>query len=77
MVSIVVTAEWDAEAGVWWAHSDDLPLTTEAPSFDALVERVVAIAPEIAELNHVGQPGETVSIDVVARRSAAVILPAA
>ena len=77
MVSVVVTAEWDAEAGVWWAHSDELPLTTEAPSFDALVERVVAIAPEIAELNHVGKPGEALSIEVVARRSAEVILPAA
>jgi predicted RNase H-like HicB family nuclease len=44
----VVTAEWDDEAGVWVATSDDIPgLVTEAVTLDALLERVEAVAPEL------------------------------
>ena len=49
-----VDANWDAEAGVWVAHSDDIPgLNTEAETFDRLVERVVAVVPELLVLNQV------------------------
>jgi predicted RNase H-like HicB family nuclease len=48
----VVTAEWDDEAGVWVATSDDIPgLVTEAATLDALLERVMAVAPELLEDN--------------------------
>lgn len=40
----------------WIAESDSLPIATEAPTIDALIERVWAIAPEIAALN--GHQGE-------------------
>ena len=46
-----IRAEWDAEAGVWWCSNDELPLTTEAPTFEQLVSRVLEIAPEIAAEN--------------------------
>jgi len=39
------------EADMWIAESDALSLATEAPTLDALIERVWEIAPEIAELN--------------------------
>jgi len=39
------------DADMWIAESDALPLATEAPTLDALIERVWEIAPEIAELN--------------------------
>ncbi len=32
-----ITAEWDGEAGVWWCSNDELPLATEAPTFEQLV----------------------------------------
>lgn len=36
-----IRAEWDDEAQVWVATSDDVPgLVTEAPSIEALVERL-------------------------------------
>jgi len=55
----IVQAHWDADAKVWWADSDDIPgLVTEAETFDALVERVVAIAPELLSLNGVKSTGE-------------------
>lgn len=44
----VVRAHHDPESGWWWADSDDIVgLATEAPTYEALVERVRAVAPEI------------------------------
>jgi hypothetical protein len=40
----------------WIAEADALPIATEAPTVDELIERVWSIAPEIAELN--GHKGE-------------------
>ena len=38
----------DAEANVWWCTSGDIPgLVSEAPTFDALIERVAAAVPEL------------------------------
>jgi hypothetical protein len=53
----VVTAKWDAEAKVWVATSDDIAgLVTEAPTLDALVERLTAVASELLDddVQHVG-----------------------
>jgi predicted RNase H-like HicB family nuclease len=48
----VVNAFWDDEAKVWVADSEDIPgLATEAPTLDALVKRVDAVAPELLEDN--------------------------
>ena len=45
---IEVQAQWDAEAGMWWAESADLPgLVSEAPTLDALIERVSLIIPDL------------------------------
>jgi len=50
--SVVVKAEWDKEAKVWVATSEDIPgLVTEDASLDRLLARVVAIAPELLEEN--------------------------
>lgn len=56
-----IHAEWDDEAHVWCATSEDVPgLVTEAPSIEALVERLRMIIPDLMELNCgiVGQPFE-------------------
>ena len=55
----VVTAEWDDEAEVWVATSDDVPgLVTEAATLDALYARVIAVVPELLEDNaHLLPPG--------------------
>jgi len=43
---------WDEDAAVWVATSDDIPgLVLESGSFDALVERVRIVAPELLEMN--------------------------
>lgn len=54
----VVTAEWDDEGEVWVATSDDIPgLVTQAKSLENLLERVVAVAPELLEDNAHLLPG--------------------
>ena len=53
MREFVVIAKWDNEARVWVATSEDIPgLATEADTFERLVERVTAVAPELLALNH-------------------------
>ena len=56
-----VQATYDPKAGVWWAESEDLPgLVSEAPTLDALVDRVMAVAGELLEAN--GTPAAGVSL---------------
>lgn len=72
-----IRAEWDAEAGVWWCSNDELPLTTEAPSLEELVARVLEIAPEIAAENGLASSGEEIELHVVAERVQSVPVVAA
>lgn len=47
-----VDINWDDEACVWVATSNDVPgLATEHHSFDALVEKLKIIIPELLEAN--------------------------
>ncbi|HTG31603.1 MAG TPA: DUF1902 domain-containing protein [Thermoanaerobaculia bacterium] len=47
-----VHADWDPEAGVWVATSDDVPgLATEAPTVEALAEKLRIMIPELLEAN--------------------------
>ena len=71
------TAQWDAEAEVWWCVNEELPAATEAPTFDELVARVMEIAPEMAEINQVIPPGEMIEIRVTGQRAQSVAVPAA
>lgn len=45
----VVHADWDAEAQVWVATSQDVPgLVTEAPTMELLNQKLEILAPELA-----------------------------
>jgi hypothetical protein len=72
-----ITAQWDDEAGVWWCSNDELPLTTEAPTFEQLVARVLEIAPEIAAENGLAAPGDEIELHIVAERVQSVPVVAA
>jgi predicted RNase H-like HicB family nuclease len=67
----IVTALWDDDAQVWVATSDDIPgLVTEATTLDALLARVVAVAPELLEdnahlLDREHLPGDTIDVHIV------------
>lgn len=49
---IEVKAEWDSEAKVWVAESEDVPgLAAEAESPDSLLAKLKILIPELLELN--------------------------
>ena len=63
---LTVRAEWDSEAGVWVAESDDVPgLVTEADTLERLVERLRVLVPELLELN--GAVERAAPIELVTR----------
>jgi hypothetical protein len=75
--SFEIRAEWDGEAGVWWCSNDELPLTTETPTFDLLVSRVLEIASELAAENGLAAPGDEIKVHVIAERVQSVPVVAA
>lgn len=64
----VIRADWDAEAEVWVALSDDVPgLATEAPTLELLIQKLETMVPELLELN--GPPlTQAVHFELLARR---------
>jgi len=49
-----VLAQWDSDAGVWVAESDDVPgLVAEAESPNGLAQKLRVLIPELLELNGV------------------------
>ncbi|MGQ0675843.1 MAG: DUF1902 domain-containing protein [Rhodospirillales bacterium] len=48
----VISAEWDPEASVWVASSDDVPgLATGADTLDGLIAKLKVVIPELLEAN--------------------------
>ena len=66
-----VKAEWDAEAEVWVASSDDvLGLATGAGTLEALVEKLKVVIPELLEENGLLAPGTAdVPFEITAERT--------
>lgn len=65
---LFIRAEWDAEAGVWVATSDDVPgLATEADTLDALSAKLDVMVPELLDAN--GYPdGPEIPFELLARK---------
>ncbi|ROR39632.1 DUF1902 domain-containing protein [Diaphorobacter sp. C33] len=64
----LIHAEWDDEAGVWVATSDDVPgLATESASLEALAEKLHHLVPELLEANGVAMD-DAVTYELMARR---------
>ena len=64
---LFVRAEWDAEAGVWVATSDDVPgLATESETIEALIEKLRIMIPELLSAN--GMPADDVPFELLTRR---------
>lgn len=65
---LFIRAEWDPDAAVWVATSDDVPgLATEAETLDALSLKLEAMVPELLDAN--GYPdGPAVPFELLARK---------
>ena len=63
-----IHAEWDDEARVWYATSEDVPgLCVEASTFDDLVEIATGLTPDLLEANHVPMT-DPISLHITAER---------
>lgn len=50
MSELVFEVAWDSEAEVWWISKTSIPgLVTEAPTLDALHQKLVVMIPEMLE----------------------------
>lgn len=60
-----IQAEWDQEAGVFVATSEDIPgLVAEAPSLYALVPKLRPIIYDLVELNNIPIPHSHMKIAI-------------
>ncbi len=79
MASMVyqVYADWDPEADVWVATSDDVPgLATEASTIETLTEKLRTMIPELLKANQLvasDQP-EAISFELTSHRQERVRL---
>jgi predicted RNase H-like HicB family nuclease len=65
---LFVRAEWDEEASVWVATSDDVPgLATEGDTLEGLVEKLKTMIPELLDANGFEQEHE-VPFEILTRR---------
>jgi hypothetical protein len=71
MLTIRIRAEYDPEASVWVAQSDDIPLVTEAETVDALRAKLPGMISDLIE----GHPAG-VKIELTAHSSESIALPA-
>ncbi len=65
---LFIRAEWDEEAGVWVASSDDVPgLVTEQATMEGLISKLKIIIPELLEANGI-KFNQEVPFEVFTRR---------
>lgn len=69
--TVKIEAEWDAEASVWVAESEDVPgLATEAATIEEMIVKLRELVPDLLQAN--GIPLQTedheLPFDVVASR---------
>jgi len=65
---LFVRAEWDEEASVWVATSDDVPgLATEERTMEGLIEKLRVMIPELLVANDTAFEDE-VPFEIITRR---------
>ena len=68
---LIVTANWDDEAKVWVATSDDVPgLATEAVTFEALIDKLKRMIPELLDANGYAEGDEEVPFQLLVNEAA-------
>ena len=64
----LVNAEWDADASVWVASSDDVPgLVTESDTLEALQSKVQIMVPELLEANGCLPANKIIQVELLMR----------
>ncbi|NJO34101.1 MAG: DUF1902 domain-containing protein [Rhodospirillales bacterium] len=65
-----ISAAWDAEASVWSGHCDDIPAAADAPTLDALLDKIAAMTLDLLGDNHPGREPASVFLQITALREA-------
>jgi hypothetical protein len=70
-VIFTISAVWDAEAALWSGHCDDIPAAADAPTLDALLTKISAMALDLLPDNHPGVDPSSLYLQITALREAA------
>jgi Domain of unknown function (DUF1902) len=74
--AIFVRAEWDEEAGVWVATSQDIDgLVVESESFEGLRDKVIAALQDLLELNGPKGGAPEIPVHIMAHQLERVRIP--
>jgi hypothetical protein len=69
-VIFTISAVWDAEAAVWSGHCDEIPAAADAPTLDALLAKISAMALDLLPDNHPGVDPTSLFLQITALREA-------
>lgn len=74
--TIIVRAEWDPDAQVWWASSTDIDgLAVEASTVDQLQTKVLAALSDLIELNGLDYDSADIPIHFLAQTTVRLANP--
>ncbi len=65
-----ISAAWDDEALVWSGHCDDIPAAADAPTLDALLAKISAMALGLLPDNHPDVDPSSLFLQITALREA-------
>jgi hypothetical protein len=69
-VIFTISAAWDDEASVWSGHCDDIPAAADAPTLDALLSKISAMALDLLPDNHPDVDPASLFLQITALRGA-------
>ena len=69
-VVFTISAVWDADAGVWTGHCDEIPASADASTLDELLARISAMALDLLPDNHPDVDPASVYLQITALREA-------
>lgn len=74
--SIIVKATWDDEASVWVAETTDVPgLAAEAATLEELRLKVLAMIPELIDLNGLHSDLPEIPVHIMAEQTTRIANP--
>jgi hypothetical protein len=65
MAAIQIRADYDEEAHVWVAHSDEIPLVTEAATFEIFCQKLPSLIQDVLGENGDARVGQDVAFELI------------
>jgi hypothetical protein len=65
MAAILIRVEYDNEAHVWVAQSDEIPLVTEAVTFEILCQKISTVIQDVLGENGDARAGKDVPFELI------------